>query len=56
MDWFMCNVLVDSTVNQIVGLLDWEKAGFIPDPGDNFLRGATLEARQRNEWLALFDD
>jgi aminoglycoside phosphotransferase (APT) family kinase protein len=56
MDWFTCNVLVDSTVNQIVGVLDWEKAGFIPDPRDNFLRGTTLEARKRNEWLALFDD
>src|SRR5579859_42315 len=56
MDWFTCNVLVDSNADNVVGLLDWEKAGFIPDPRDNFVRGATLEAKRRNEWLTLFDD
>jgi hypothetical protein len=57
MDWFLCNVLVDSKANKVVGLLDWEKAGFIPDPRANFLRGATLEDKRRNDWLAfkLFD-
>ena len=56
MDWFTCNVLVDGNAEQIVGLLDWEKAGFIPDPRDNFLRGAAPEVKQRNVWLTLFDD
>jgi len=55
MDWFTCNVLVNSNADEIVGLLDWEKAGFIPDPEDNFLRGAAPEVKQRNDWLALFD-
>lgn len=56
MDWFTCNVLVDANADKVVGVLDWEKAGFIPDPRDNFLCGASLVVKLRNEWLSLFDD
>ena len=56
MDWFPCNVLVDEKCERVVGLLDWEKAGFIPDPIDNFLRGASIESRRKHQWLSLFNE
>lgn len=56
MDWFMCNVLIDEEGKNVVGLLDWEKAGFIPAPRENFLAGATSEVMDRYyPWLTLFD-
>jgi len=56
MDWFRCNVLIDKEGEQVVGLLDWEKAGFIPAPRENFLAGASAEIiRKHYPWLSLFD-
>jgi Phosphotransferase enzyme family len=56
MDWFMCNVLIDEEKKKVVGLLDWEKAGFIASPKENFLAGATPDVMERfYPWLTLFD-
>jgi len=57
MDWFMCNVLIDDDGERVVGLLDWEKAGFIPCPRENFMAGASAEViKNFYPWLNLFDD
>jgi len=56
MDWFMCNVLIDHARQHVVAILDWEKAGFIPDPRGNFLAGASESVKARMyPWLTLFD-
>ena len=56
MDWFMCNVLIDHSRENVVGVLDWEKAGFIPDPEGSFLAGADESVKARLYlWLTLFD-
>ena len=56
MDWFMCNVLIDHSRENVIGVLDWEKAGFIPDPEGSFLAGADESVKARLYlWLTLFD-
>jgi len=56
MDWFRCNVLIDEDGERVVGLLDWEKAGFIPCPKENFVAGASAEVVKKfYPWLNLFD-
>jgi hypothetical protein len=56
MDWFMCNVLIDQARENVVAVLDWEKAGFIPDPEGNFLAGASESIKaQMYPWLTLLD-
>jgi hypothetical protein len=56
MDWFMCNILIDNARENVVAVLDWEKAGFIPDPQVSFLAGADDGVQARYyPWLTLFN-
>ena len=56
MDWFTCNVLIDHKRENVVAIIDWEKAGFIPDPKENFLAEEDESVKARfYPWLTLFD-
>jgi hypothetical protein len=56
MDWFRCNVLIDEEGERVVGVLDWENAGFSPCPKENFVAGASPEVVKKfYPWLNLFD-
>ena len=52
MDWSKSNVIVHPNLDYVAGIIDWEYAGFIPDPADYFSSQKTLTA---DCWFNLFD-
>lgn len=55
MDWFQCNVILSKDYSCVAGIIDWEYAGFIPDPRDMHISDLPIEEWHFPEWAGIFD-
>jgi Phosphotransferase enzyme family len=55
MDWSKSNIIIHPNMDYVAGIIDWEYAGFIPDPADYFLHGRSQERLAADCWFGLFN-
>ena len=55
MDWYQCNIILTPNLDSIAGIIDWEYAGFIPDPKDMHIADIPIEEWNFPEWAYIFD-
>jgi aminoglycoside phosphotransferase (APT) family kinase protein len=55
MDWYQCNIILTPNLDSIAGIIDWEYAGFIPDPKDMHLGDIPISEWNFPEWADIFD-
>lgn len=54
MDWHPSNIILYPNMDCIAAIIDWEKEGFIPDPGDIYEGDDPVEEWSRPELADLF--
>jgi len=55
MDWHPSNIILHPNLDAVAGIIDWEMAGFIPDPKDMYMGDDPIEEWSRPELADLFD-
>ena len=55
MDWSKSNIIIHPNFDRISAIIDWEYAGFIPDPAGYFRHGRPQEILKADSWFSLFD-
>lgn len=55
MDWFQSNIILHPNMDKIAAIIDWEYAGFIPDPRDMHVADVPILEWGRPEWADIFD-
>ena len=55
MDWYQSNIILHPNLDGIAGIIDWEYAGYIPDPGELHRGDVPTEDWGRPEWADIFD-
>jgi len=55
MDWFQSNIIILPNLDKIAGIIDWEYAGFIPDPQDMHVGDVPIDEWRRPEWANIFE-
>lgn len=55
MDWYQCNIILTPNLDSIAGIIDWEYAGFIPDPKDMHIADIPISEWHYPEWADIFD-
>ena len=53
MDWFQSNIILHPNLDGIAGIIDWEYAGFIPDPRGMHVGDIPVE--EYGKWDGIFD-
>jgi Phosphotransferase enzyme family len=54
MDWHPSNIILSHNLDSVAGIIDWEKAGFIPDPQDMYEGDDPIEEWGRPQLADLF--
>jgi len=55
MDWYQSNIIIHPNLDGIAGIIDWEYAGYIPDPDELHRGDVAIEDWGRPEWANIFD-
>jgi Phosphotransferase enzyme family len=54
MDWHPSNIILHHNLDSVAAIIDWEKAGFIPDPQDMYEGDDPIEEWGRPQLADLF--
>jgi aminoglycoside phosphotransferase (APT) family kinase protein len=55
MDWFQSNIVLHPNLEKIAAIIDWEYAGYTPEPRDMHVGDLPIEKWARPEWADIFD-
>jgi len=55
MDWYQSNIILTPNLDRIAAIIDWENAGFVPDPKDLHRGDVPIEEWSKPQWADILD-